>query len=280
MSKIFNVMKSYNFADFDEASEALAPADTNVLTADAPDAAWAPSTLPKTGAERVVRLRIASSSPIFPFDTEQHEAAEQYRIIRTKLLHHPQKPRLLVISSASSGDGKTVTTINLAASLAIKQNSNILLVDGDLRRPRIADMLGIPPHPGLAEVLSGTVDLDTALVRTAEFQNLFVLPAGSGGAGATELLDSPNWRTFIAQIRARFSNVLFDAPPIALVADYELIQLACDGTIVVVRPDHSNRAACLKALEMVPRDKLLGVVINCCENWWLWKLDSYSYYRA
>jgi capsular exopolysaccharide synthesis family protein len=277
MSKIFNVIKSHKLADFGEASEAAQPVDTNVLTADAPGTV---ATLAVSAdRHRVVHLRIAASSPIFPFDTEQHDAAEQYRIIRTKLLHHPQKPRLVVISSASSGDGKTVTTINLAASLAIKQSSEILLVDGDLRRPRIAEMLGIPPSPGLAEVLERAADLDEALVRTAEFPNLFILPAGAGRIGAAELLDSANWRPFIAQIRARFTNVLFDAPPIAAVADYELIQLACDGAIVVVRPDHSNRAACMKALEIVPRDKLLGVILNCFENWWLWKTDGYSYYR-
>jgi receptor protein-tyrosine kinase len=277
MSKIFNVIKGYNLADFGESSKPGQAADTDVLTADAHDMAAAG--LPNTGRNRVVRLRIAATSPIFPFDTGQHDAAEQYRIVRTKLLHHPKKPRLLVISSAGSGDGKTVTTINLAASLAIKQSSEILLVDGDLRRPRVAELLGIPPSPGLAEVLEGTADLEAALVRTAELPNLFVLPAGAGRTGAAELLDSANWRPFIARIRARFSNVLFDAPPIALVADYELIQLACDGAIVVARPDHTNRAACLNALELVPRDKMLGVILNCIENWWLWKTDGYSYYQ-
>jgi capsular exopolysaccharide synthesis family protein len=278
MSKIFNVIKNYNLADFGEPGEPEQSDAGSVLTAAAIDTIPHPSS-PVTRSDRYVRLRIPDSSPIFPFDAGQQEAAEQYRIIRTKLLHHPKQPRLLVVSSASSGDGKTVTTINLAASLALKQNSPVLLVDADLRRPRIANLLGISATPGLAEILSGSADLEAALVRTEEFPGLYVLPAGAARTGAAELLDSPNWKAFIERIRSRFSSVLFDAPPIALVADYELIQLACDGAIVVIRPNHSGRAACLKALEIVPRDKLLGVVLNCYENWWLWKADSYSYYR-
>jgi receptor protein-tyrosine kinase len=278
MSNIFNVVKNYNLIDFGNDSEPEESDNANVLTVAAPDPIVVP-TLPAAGQNRTMRLRISASSPIFPFDSGHHDAAEQYRIIRTKLLHDHRKPQLMVVSSATSGDGKTVTTVNLAASLALKQNSQILLIDTDLRRPRVAEILGLPITPGLAEVLAGTADLNEALVRTVEFPNLFVLPAGAGRTGAAELLDSTNWRILVTEIRARFTYALFDAPPIALVADYELIQLACDGTIVVVRPDHSNRSACLKALEIVPRDKLLGVVLNCFEPWWFCKAPAYSYYK-
>jgi receptor protein-tyrosine kinase len=278
MSNIFNVVKNYNLIDFGNDSEPEQSDNANVLTVAAPDPIVVP-TLPAAGQNRTMRLRISASSPIFPFDSGHHDAAEQYRIIRTKLLQDHRKPQLMVVSSATSGDGKTVTTVNLAASLALKQNSQILLIDTDLRRPRVAEILGLPITPGLAEVLAGTVDLNEALVRTVEFPNLFVLPAGTGRTGAAELLDSTNWRILVTEIRARFTYALFDAPPIALVADYELIQLACDGTIIVVRPDHSNRSACLKALEIVPRDKLLGVVLNCFEPWLFCKAPAYSYYK-
>src|SRR5689334_122887 len=275
MSKIFNVVRDSNLLDFDEACESEQVEVANVSTTTAADAV---SLRPAAKFDHVVRLRVSDASPVFPFDAAHQKAAEQYRIVRTKLLHDPKKPALLVISSSGSGDGKTVTTINLAATFALKQNAQVLLVDGDLRRPRIADMLGIAETPGLAEVLAGTSDLDSALVQAAEFPNLFVLPAGIARGAAAELLESQNWRTFITQIRARFTTVLFDAPPIALVADYELIQLACDAAIVVVRPDHSSRTACLKALEIVPRDKLIGVLVNCFESWWLRKTNNYSYY--
>jgi capsular exopolysaccharide synthesis family protein len=227
---------------------------------------------------RVVRLRVSALSPVFPFDNGHPAAAEQYRIIRTKILHSSKRPHLIVVSSPSSGDGKTITSINIAGSLALKEDARVLLVDGDLRQRRVSDELGILRGPGLAEVLSGAADLNSAMVRAEQFPNLFILTAGYVQESAPELLDSQAWRLLLEEVRTRFENVIFDAPPVGTVADYDLLQLACDGIIIVARPDHSDRAACMKALEIVPREKLLGVVLNCVEDWWLWKTPAYGYY--
>ncbi len=226
---------------------------------------------------RVAHLRISALAPIFPFDTGHHAAADQYRIIRTKLLHHPKRPRVMVVSSASSGDGKTITSINVAASLALKPDARVLLVDGDLRRPCIAENLGIPSAPGLAQVLDGSIGFESAVLRVEQIPNLFVLPAGGARPNTAELLECRNWHSFVQQIREQFSYVVFDAPPIATIADYELLQLASDAVVMVARPDHTARAACLKALETVPRQKLLGVILNAVEDWWLWKSPAYGY---
>lgn len=226
---------------------------------------------------RVAHLRISAIAPIFPFDTGHHAAADQYRIIRTKLLHHPKRPRVMVVSSASSGDGKTITSINVAASLALKPDARVLLVDGDLRRPCIAENLGIPSAPGLAQVLDGSIGFESAVLRVEQIPNLFVLPAGGARPNTAELLECRSWHLFVQQIREQFSYVVFDAPPIATIADYELLQLASDAIVMVARPDHTARAACLKALETVPRQKLLGVILNAVEDWWLWKSPAYGY---
>jgi capsular exopolysaccharide synthesis family protein len=278
MSKIFDVVRKDNIIDFGDlcatdvtgSGEVPQPSEFPIVrTGNLPS--------PPIG-RRVVRLRLSTFSPIFPFDGPDHVAAEQYRIIRTRILHHPRKPRLIVVSSACSGDGKTVTSINIAASLALKDDSSVLLVDSDLRRPRVAEALGIPLSPGLAEILAGEADLDSVLVSPEQFPNLFILSSGNAAQSAAELLDSERWRLLIQQIRARFTHVIFDAPPIAMLADYDLIQLVCDAAVLVMRPDHSDRAACMKALAAVPQDKMLGVVLNCVENWWLWKTPVYGYY--
>lgn len=288
MSKIFDVIRKDNIVDFaDLCLDEVNPASEAALIPVSPECVRPECVNPGYGNEdvsysstgdRIVRLRLSSFSPVFPFDKGHDTAAEQYRIIRTKILHNPKNPRLIVVSSACSGDGKTVTSINIAASLALKDQASVLLVDGDLRQPRVAEALDIPLSPGLAEILSGAADLETSLVRPEQFPNLFILPAGNAGASAAELLDSERWRKFIQQVRARFAHVIFDAPPVAMLADYDLIQLACDAAILVARPDHSNRAAFRKALETVSPDKMLGVVLNCVENWWLWKTPAYSYY--
>jgi capsular exopolysaccharide synthesis family protein len=227
---------------------------------------------------RTVSIQLSEDSPVLPFDTEHQRAGEQYRMARTKLLHHPLKPRLVVISSAGSGDGKTVTAINLAGAMALKSEAEILLVDGDLRRSQIAPLLGIPNTPGLADVLGGHCQLEDAIVRLEQFPNLCILPGGKPTANPTELLDSNRWLVLCAAVREQFKYVIFDAPPIAAVADYELIQTHCDGVVLVVRPDHTDRKRCLEALKIVPKERLIGVVMNCVRDWFLWKTQDYYAY--
>lgn len=279
MSKFFDAIKRDNVIDLSDIcspepeliplqQEALRPA---LSVVEAPAAPLSPA--------RSVRLRISALAPLFPFDTVHYAAAEQYRIIRTKLLHHPKKPRLILISSACSGDGKTVTSINIAASLALKEELSVLLVDTDLRRPRVAEALGIPVSPGLTEVLSGKLPLSGALLKAEQFPNLSILPSGASGDNPAELLDSDRFRAFIEEARARFSIVIFDATPVATVADYELLQHVCEGVLIVIRPEHTERARCAKGLELVPKEKLLGVILNCVQDWWLWKTPAYDYYQ-
>ncbi len=228
---------------------------------------------------RVASLRVSALEPVFPFDKSHQAAAEEYRIIRTKILHHAAKPRLIVVSSPSSGDGKTVTSVNIAASLALKDEAKVLLLDADLRRPRIADVLGISKGSGLAEVLQGGATLDDVLIRAEQLPNLSILPAGQATGNPAELFDSRHWRALVEQIRARFGHVILDTTPLGAVADYELVQSTSDGVIVVIRPDHTPRKECHRALGIVPTEKLLGVVLNCVEEWWLWKRHSYGYYH-
>jgi len=227
---------------------------------------------------RTVSIQLSADSPVLPFDSEHQRAGEQYRMARTKLIHHPRQPRLIVISSAGSGDGKTVTAINLAGAMALKSEAEILLIDGDLRRAQIAPLLGIPNTPGLAEVLAGRCQLEDAIVRLEQFPNLCVLPGGKPTANPTELLDSSRWLALCASVRQQFKYVIFDAPPIATVADYDLIQAHCDGVVLVVRPDHTDRKLCLQALEIVPKDRLVGVVMNYVRDWFLWKTQDYYGY--
>jgi protein-tyrosine kinase len=279
MSKIFEVLKKDNAIDLAEIDQESGRGPNTPLEEAAPLGEGL-STSAHIPAGRVVSLRVSAMAPIFPFAEEAHSAAsEQYRIIRTKILHSAKKPRLIVISGACTGDGKTITSINVAASLSLKASGAVLLVDTDLRRPRIAHLLGIPSAPGLADVLCGRACLDEALVRTQEFPTLSILPAGEGAENAAELLDSDQWRGLIQEIRSRFSHAIMDATPAAVVADYELLQHVADGVIVVVRPDHTDRKACLTLLQSVPREKLIGVVLNCVEESWLWNTPGYySYY--
>ena len=216
--------------------------------------------------------------PTLPFDGTSPRAAEQYRMIRTRIVHDHRNPRICLISSPTPGDGKTITTINIAASLALKTNVSALLIDCDLRRAGIAGRLGIDLEPGLAGVLEGVCTLQQAIVQVEELPGLYVLPAGKPRVNPTELLDSAAWKDVCASTRREFSYVVLDSCPVGSVADYELVQATADAVIIVVRPDHTNRALSLKAVENVPKEKLLGVVVNCALEWFLRRTPA-SYYQ-
>jgi len=227
---------------------------------------------------RSIKLQLQRQIPALPFDGSEPRAAEQYRIIRTRIAHHPRQPRICLVSSPSPGDGKTITTLNIAASLALKSGVTAVLVECDLRRSTIAARLGIPEEPGLAGVLEGTCKLDDAIVQVEEIPGFYVLPAGQAHANPTELLDSMRWGDVCADLRRKFQYAVLDSPPIGSVADYELLQNSADGVVVVVRPDHTNRARSRNAIESVPRDKLLGVVVNCAKEWFLHRPSNNYYY--
>ncbi len=219
--------------------------------------------------ERAVRrspARPAAAAVLVPLEEHDHKAAEEYRMIRTKIVQHPERPRLLALSSSGSGDGKTVTSINVAAALSLKEKSAILLVDADFRSSKVAQMLGIDAAPGLADVLRGGCSVRDAVVQLESYPNLYVLPGGSDLPNAVDLLNSPRWQLASKIFASLFDYTVIDAPPVGLVADYELIQASVDAVVLVARTDHSNRARLLDVLQAVPKRKLIGVVMNCVPN--------------
>jgi capsular exopolysaccharide synthesis family protein len=239
---------------------------------------------PETDSEASVRtlpLRLPPDSVAMPWNgASDPGASEQYRIIRTRIVQHPKRPKLLLITSANSGDGKTVSAINIAGSLALRANANVLLIEADFRRKALCKMLGLPGELGLANLLEGNCALQDAIVRVEQYPNLYVLPAGVSKINPAELLDSKTWSAVCATVRENFDFVVLDAPPIAGVADYELIQAKCDGVIVVVRPDHTDRTLCNKAFGLIPREKMLGVVLNCAYQWFLCRTHESYYYGS
>ena len=230
-----------------------------------------------TGTFHTAKIRVSAQAPILPFDGSHLNAAEHYRIIRTKIVQHPAKPRVLCISSTSMGDGKTVSSLNIACSLALKQGSTALLVDVDLRRPQLATLLGLPDRPGLADVLAGTCTLQEAIVQLAELPSLYFLPAGFRATNPAELLDSEAWRNLIASFRSDFDFTIMDSPPVGVVADYDLIQAVCDSVILIARPGHTDRRLLQKGVGRMPEDKFLGLVVNCAEDWFLWHPHPHYY---
>lgn len=232
-------------------------------------------------AARKLPIQLQGSGPLLPFDGTDAAAAEQYRIIRTRLLQHPKRPRLFLVTSADAGDGKTVTAINIAAALSLKGQDRILLADTDFRRSSIHTRLGFPVGPGLTDVLCGKATLGEALVQTEQFPSLYVATAGEPVHNPSELLESPQWAALLNEVRGEFGYVIADSPPVASVADYDLLQAACDAVVIVARPDHTKRSDLMRVLDIVPKEKSAGIVMNCVNQWFLGRHSHYaSHYYA
>jgi capsular exopolysaccharide synthesis family protein len=227
---------------------------------------------------RVTTCNVDAQCPVFPFEDHHGGAAEQYRLLRTKVTHHRKRPGVIAVSSPQAGDGKSTTALNLAGVLALKRESAVLLVDADMRRSSIAGMLGLPAAAGLADVLANRVALEDAIVRPDVLPDLHVLPAGDRMThNAAELLDSDRWSGLCARLRSQFTFIVVDVPPVGILADYDLIQAQCDAVLLVVRPDHTDRTICSKALEVIAPDRLLGVVVNSLSDTFLSGSKAYRY---
>lgn len=196
-------------------------------------------------------------------DADQ-SASEAFRKLRTNLhfMSVDEPPRVIVLTSPLPGDGKSMVAANLAATIAA-QGGPVILVDGDLRRPTVADTFGLVEGAGLTDVLIGRVEVDDVLQQHDTLENLQVLAAGGLPPNPSELLGSQAMRTLLAELGQR-GIVIVDAPPLLPVTDGAVLTAVTDGALVVVSAGKTldtELAAALSHLEAV-RGKALGVIMN------------------
>jgi len=192
---------------------------------------------------------------------------EAYRALRTRLLRlrSANSIQSVVVTSASQGEGKTLTSLNLAVCCAQLHEMKVLLVDADIRSRGLSRALGSPSGYGLAEALSGQCTPEQAISGT-ELPNLFVMSSGHTSASPAELLASTRWPALVGWSREKFKIVIVDSPPVLDLSDVELLSAACDGIIMVVRAQRTKREILQKSAKQVDPKKLLGVVFNAAEG--------------
>jgi capsular exopolysaccharide synthesis family protein len=189
---------------------------------------------------------------------------EAYRNIRTALLlsRAGGPPKITLITSAMSREGKTVTAVNTAVMLS-QLGANTLLIDADLRRARCHRVLAVDNLLGLTEVLTGARDV-REMVRSTEIPNLYFLSAGSVPPNPTELLNSAKMMDTMAQLKEHYEYIVIDSPPVLPVSDSLLLAKMTDGVVIVAdggaTPRHQVKAACAR-LEYA-RAKILGTILN------------------
>jgi|HubBroStandDraft_6_1064221.scaffolds.fasta_scaffold34921_4 protein-tyrosine kinase len=190
-------------------------------------------------------------------------AVEAYGSLRTRVmkLQASRGIRSLMLTSSVPAEGKTLTSLNLAVSCAKLHNLRILLVDADLRSRGLSRSLKLPDGLGLSDLLAGKVAADKVVLPT-EYDNLFVLGAGSLNGQPSELFSSHLWPEFVAWAGQSYGIVIVDAPPIHSLSDAELISAGCDGVLMVVRALSTPRDMAQKCVGRLDKRKLLGIVFN------------------
>jgi capsular exopolysaccharide synthesis family protein len=189
-------------------------------------------------------------------------AAEQYRSLRSRIAQADNGSGLRVIQISSPGrhDGKTTTALNLALTMAQEFQRRVLMLDADLRQPRVHALLGLAPGPGLVDVLTGTATLEQALIELPD-QHLSVLRAGASYGRSAEMLGSGPMRRLVDSLRTQFDRIVVDSP-CADVADPGAIAPLVDGLLLVVRASVTTKPAIARAVSALSSPKLLGLVFN------------------
>ena len=209
--------------------------------------------------------------------------SEDYRTLRTSLLlsNADAPPKSIAFSSALPSEGKTATVVNLAVSFS-QLEEHVLVVDSDLRKPRLHRIFKTRNIGGLSGYLTGKIELNDAIQKTS-IKNIWVLPSGPIPPNPAELLNSKKMRKMIEEVKKAFDVVLFDTPPILAVVDSLIISSLVDTTILVINADKLTRKPFLNAVKEVKRarGKIIGVVFNGLKarKGDYFYMDYYGYYR-
>jgi capsular exopolysaccharide synthesis family protein len=204
--------------------------------------------------------------------------AERFRSLRTRVLHAGERKKMqaFVVTSAGVMEGKTLTAINLAWLLAQTDGVTALLIDGDLRNPCAAEYLGLDAPAGLSEVLAGEAALAESIVRL-EPAGLHLLPGGAARDDVAESLSGPKFSAVLKEARRMFDYIIIDAPPLGIFTDATVLINRADAALIVARAGRTRYAALERLLEPLPRERLLGVVLNGSDE--QLSEENYYYYR-
>ncbi len=188
--------------------------------------------------------------------------AEQFRGLRGRIdaIASERPIRTIAVTSAMPGEGKTTAAINLAVVTSLSVGRRVLLIDCDLRRPKVHRSLGIQPEAGLAEVLTDQVSFEGAVVKADG--NLEILGVRGRPTNPSELLSSARMSELIEEVARLYDRVILDTPAALGLPDAKAVADLCDGVVMVVRADTTRQEDVQTVLEILDRDRVLGLVMN------------------
>jgi len=205
-------------------------------------------------------------------EVQERHIADQYRIIKRPILDlaagnvavRPEHANLAMIASALPGDGKTFTAINIALSIAVEQDTSVLLVDADVAKPHISDLFGLHDEPGLIDLLvDDSMRINEAIIRS-DVPGLSLMPAGQEHELATELLASHRMANVLAELSASVPNriIIFDSPPLLVTSESQALASRMGQIALVVCAGITPQQAVSSAIETIDNSKAINLILN------------------
>lgn len=229
--------------------------------------------LPPAPVVQIDLAQLATKGIVTP-DAPRSQVADEFRVIKRPLIANAQgkgaapvkNGNLIMVTSSLPGEGKSFTAVNLAMSIAMEMDNTVLLVDADVSRPSILNILGLPPANGLMDVLlDKSLDLRDVMIKT-DVEKLTVVPAGTAHQRATELLASDSMVHLLEEIANRYSDriIIFDSPPLLVTTEARVLASHMGQVVVVVEAQRTSHAAVKQALATVESCPLVLMLLNKC----------------
>ncbi len=190
---------------------------------------------------------------------------EQFRRLRTLIIKPGvvNTPKIIMVASAMSGEGKSLVAVNLASIIAAELHSHALLVDCDLRNPVLTRWFGLQEKKGLADYLIGEAEVQDLLIKTS-IDKLSILSGGSIQENPVELVGSNKMKTLIQDLKSRYEDryIIIDSSPILATTEPSVLNEIVDGIILVIKSGDTPRETIQQAVRLLNKNKILGVVLN------------------
>jgi capsular exopolysaccharide synthesis family protein len=195
-------------------------------------------------------------------------SAEAFRSVLTSMLFitdEAERPRVMVFTSADPSEGKTTVISNIAIAAAEIQ-MKVLLIDADIRRPRLHDVFKLDNRHGLVDILTGESNGYhwSDLIQATDIKNVSVIPAGAPSQTAAHLLYSPSWGKLLDQVRPEYDMILIDTPPMLQMTDARVAARSADAVVLIARSNVTTRDVMIAAKERLTEDRIpiLGAILN------------------
>lgn len=263
-------------ADAGKSNEGKDPASANVQAkASQPEENLSPVAKPGTGKySNSIKLDfniLRMNGMVIPDNTRSH-IADEYRLIKRPLIMNAfgqgasvvEHANLIMVTSSVPGEGKTFSAVNLAMSIALERDKHVLLVDADVARPSISELLQLGENPGLIDILvDGNVDFSDAVLKT-NVPNLTILPSGRTHPHSTELLASNEMARLTDELSKRYSDriVIFDSPPLLATTEAAVLGNHMGQVVMVVESGKTQQSLVKEALGRLKGPEIIGFILN------------------